>query len=132
GLTRAAETAKFQRNQLRCTRLADVAACDDALKSKPDDQQLIQARQAAVASTPAATPAASSSTSTQLAAAPAQPEISGTAPQEPRRERQSRSRKTMPQRDPSPAEAPTVASLVEPEPLPPRTYTNDAPPGRTN
>jgi len=40
GLTQAAEGAKFQRNQLRCTRLADATACDDALKSKPDDAQL--------------------------------------------------------------------------------------------
>jgi hypothetical protein len=44
GLTQAAEGAKFQRNQLRCTRLADVTACDDALKSKPDDEQLLIAR----------------------------------------------------------------------------------------
>ena len=44
GLTQAAEGAKFQRNQLRCTRLADVAACDDALKFKPDDAQLLLAK----------------------------------------------------------------------------------------
>src|ERR1700730_2286009 len=44
GLTQAAEGAKLQRNQLRCTRLADVTACDDALKSKPDDEQLLIAR----------------------------------------------------------------------------------------
>src|SRR5262245_55873190 len=43
GLTQAAEGAKFQRNQLRCTRLADVTACDDALKFKPDDEQLLMA-----------------------------------------------------------------------------------------
>jgi Flp pilus assembly protein TadD len=44
GLTQAAEGAKFQRNQLRCTRLADVTACDDALKFKPDDEQLLLAK----------------------------------------------------------------------------------------
>jgi predicted Zn-dependent protease len=44
GLTQAAEGAKLQRNQLRCTRLADVAACDDALKSKPEDEQLLTAK----------------------------------------------------------------------------------------
>jgi predicted Zn-dependent protease len=44
GLTQAAEGAKFQRNQLRCMRLADVTACDDALKSKPDDEPLLLAR----------------------------------------------------------------------------------------
>jgi cytochrome c-type biogenesis protein CcmH/NrfG len=44
GLTQAAEGAKLQRNQLRCTRLADVTACDDALRSKPDDEQLLLAK----------------------------------------------------------------------------------------
>jgi cytochrome c-type biogenesis protein CcmH/NrfG len=44
GLTQAAEGAKFQRNQLRCTRLADVTACEDALKFKPDDEQLLLAK----------------------------------------------------------------------------------------
>jgi predicted Zn-dependent protease len=43
-LTQAAEGAKLQRNQLRCTRLADVTACEDALKSKPDDPQLLLAK----------------------------------------------------------------------------------------
>jgi cytochrome c-type biogenesis protein CcmH/NrfG len=43
-LTQAAEGAKFQRNQLRCTRLADVTACDDALSSKPEDEQLLLAK----------------------------------------------------------------------------------------
>jgi predicted Zn-dependent protease len=44
GLTQAAEGAKLQRNQLRCTRLADLTACDDALKLKPDDLQLLLAK----------------------------------------------------------------------------------------
>jgi predicted Zn-dependent protease len=44
GLTQAAEIAKLARNQLRCTRLADVSACEDALKSKPDDVQLLLAK----------------------------------------------------------------------------------------
>src|SRR5262249_22074731 len=43
GLTQAAEGAKFQRNQLRCTRLADITACEDALKFKPDDLALLTA-----------------------------------------------------------------------------------------
>jgi predicted Zn-dependent protease len=41
GLTQAAEGAKLQRNQLRCTRLADITACEDALKSKPDELPLL-------------------------------------------------------------------------------------------
>jgi Flp pilus assembly protein TadD len=44
GLTQAAEVAKLARNQLRCTRLADISACEDALKSKPDDVQLLLAQ----------------------------------------------------------------------------------------
>lgn len=32
--------AKFQHDQLRCTKLADVSACDDALRTRPDDPQL--------------------------------------------------------------------------------------------
>ena len=44
GLTQAAEGAKLARNQLRCTRLGDAAACEDALRSKPDDAQLLLAK----------------------------------------------------------------------------------------
>lgn len=44
GLTQAAEGAKLARNQLRCTRLADIQACEDALQSKPDDVPLLLAK----------------------------------------------------------------------------------------
>jgi predicted Zn-dependent protease len=44
GLGNAQETAKFQHAQLRCTKLADVGACDDALRSKPNDPQLMVAK----------------------------------------------------------------------------------------
>jgi cytochrome c-type biogenesis protein CcmH/NrfG len=44
GLTQAAEGAKLARNQLRCTRLSDIAACEDALRSKPDDAPLLLAK----------------------------------------------------------------------------------------
>jgi len=44
GLTQAAEGAKLARNQLRCTKLGDAAACEDALRSKPDDVQLLLAK----------------------------------------------------------------------------------------
>jgi len=44
GLTQAAEGAKLARNQLRCTKLGDVAACEDALRSKPDDTQILLAK----------------------------------------------------------------------------------------
>ena len=44
GLTQAAESAKFSRNLLRCTKLGDVTACEDALHSKPDDVPLLLAK----------------------------------------------------------------------------------------
>jgi len=44
GLGNAQETAKLQHNLLRCTKLADVSACDEALRSKPDDPQLMIAK----------------------------------------------------------------------------------------
>lgn len=44
GLGNAQETAKFQHDQLRCTKLADVSACDDALRTRPDDPQLTVAK----------------------------------------------------------------------------------------
>jgi tetratricopeptide (TPR) repeat protein len=44
GLGNARETAKYQHDQLRCSKLADVSACDDALRSRPNDPQLTVAK----------------------------------------------------------------------------------------
>ena len=44
GLGNAQETAKLQHNLMRCTKFFDVNACDDALRSKPDDSQLLVAK----------------------------------------------------------------------------------------
>lgn len=44
GLGSAQETAKLQHNVMRCTKFFDVNACDDALRSKPDDPQLLVAK----------------------------------------------------------------------------------------
>jgi tetratricopeptide (TPR) repeat protein len=44
GLGNAQETAKFQHDQLRCTKVGDVGACDDALRAKPNDPQLMVAK----------------------------------------------------------------------------------------
>ena len=49
GLGNAQETAKLQHSVMRCTKLADVSACDDALRSKPDDPQLVTAKGDALA-----------------------------------------------------------------------------------
>jgi tetratricopeptide (TPR) repeat protein len=44
GLGRAEEAAKAQRNLLRCTQLSDLAACDEALKLRPNDAQILAAQ----------------------------------------------------------------------------------------
>jgi tetratricopeptide (TPR) repeat protein len=44
GLGRAAETAKHERNLLRCRQLRDVAACDEALEVTPNDASLLGAK----------------------------------------------------------------------------------------
>ncbi len=44
GLSTAQETAKLQHDLMRCTKFFDVNACDDALRSKPDDPQLLVAK----------------------------------------------------------------------------------------
>jgi tetratricopeptide (TPR) repeat protein len=49
GLGNAQETAKLQHSTLRCTKLFDVSACDDALHMKPDDPQLAIAKGDALA-----------------------------------------------------------------------------------
>jgi Tetratricopeptide repeat len=121
GLTQAAETARFQRNQLRCLRLADVTACDDALKLKPDDQQLLLARAEALKANapPAPPPPPEAAAQVALADATAQPKP-------PKRTRPP----------PPPAAKPTppapIATVASLEAQPPRIYSNDAPQGRTN
>jgi tetratricopeptide (TPR) repeat protein len=44
GLERAGETAKLSRHLLRCERLGDIAACDEALRVRPDDAQILVAK----------------------------------------------------------------------------------------
>jgi tetratricopeptide (TPR) repeat protein len=43
-LNRAEESAKLSRHLLRCNRLADIEACDQALALKPDDPQVVIAK----------------------------------------------------------------------------------------
>jgi tetratricopeptide (TPR) repeat protein len=49
GLGNAQETAKLQHSVMRCTKLSDVSACDDALRMKPEDPQLVIAKGDALA-----------------------------------------------------------------------------------
>lgn len=44
GKEQAEQAAKLSRNRLRCTRLADIDACDAALRLKPDDAQVLLAK----------------------------------------------------------------------------------------
>jgi tetratricopeptide (TPR) repeat protein len=44
GLGRAEEAAKAQRNLLRCAQLFDLTACDEALKERPNDPQILAAQ----------------------------------------------------------------------------------------
>jgi cytochrome c-type biogenesis protein CcmH/NrfG len=153
GLTQAAEGAKFQRNQLRCTRLADVTACDDALRSKPDDEQLLIAKGDALmqGNHPADAAAAYRHASqlkpnddalkTKLTAAEAlqasaaqaaesAPQLAAAdttaGPRAPKRTRPAPAKTTVP------ASATPLATVAALEPQEARTYSNDAPPGRSN
>jgi tetratricopeptide (TPR) repeat protein len=49
GLGRAEEAAKDQRNLLRCRKLNDISACDEALRLKPDDTDVLSAKADALA-----------------------------------------------------------------------------------
>jgi tetratricopeptide (TPR) repeat protein len=49
GLGNAQEAAKLQHSVMRCTKLSDVSACDDALHMKPDEPQLVIAKGDALA-----------------------------------------------------------------------------------
>ena len=44
GLGTAQETAKLKHDVMRCTKFFDVNACDDALRSKPGDPELLVAK----------------------------------------------------------------------------------------
>jgi tetratricopeptide (TPR) repeat protein len=44
GLGRAEESARAQRNVLRCAQLADLAACDEVLKVRPNDPEILAAQ----------------------------------------------------------------------------------------
>jgi hypothetical protein len=142
GLTQAEESAKLQRNQIRCTRLADVESCDEALKYKPNDQQLLAAKAAAE-------PARSNPANAQP---DQQPPTSRVAPEHPAPQRVApkipsiavATAKAPPKANgmiadtwtrkhgaaPSDAAESLAAAqhLVPPEP----TYSNDAPAGRSN
>jgi cytochrome c-type biogenesis protein CcmH/NrfG len=174
GLTQAAEGAKLQRNQLRCTRLADVTACDDALKSKPDDEQLLLAKgdalmqgnrpadalaayrhasqlkpadeavktKLAAAEALQASTAATTASAAQLAAANAAAANAAAVPKAPKRLPATATVANASPTRARPASAKDsavgtdtvapVATVAALDPQETRTYSNDAPAGRTN
>jgi len=144
GLTQAAESAKIARNQLRCTKLGDIAACEDALHAKPDDVALLTAKGDALMQANRPTEAATAYThasqlkpsddalKSKLANAEAlvpktQPPPAVVATN------------TTPRKAPKPPKKPAPV-LASAKPLPPTpavpeqlpTYSNEAPPGQTN
>jgi tetratricopeptide (TPR) repeat protein len=44
GLGRAEEAARAQRNRLRCAQLSDLEACEEALKARPNDAEILIAK----------------------------------------------------------------------------------------
>jgi predicted Zn-dependent protease len=154
GLTQAAESAKIARNQFRCTKLSDTAACEDALRAKPDDVALLTAKGDALmqANRPADAATAYRHVSqlkpgddaikTKLANAEAL--VATTQPPPPAIAPPAVAANNAPSKAPKPPKKPPAlasAKRVAPEPNPAiadltppqsKTYSNDAPPGQTN
>lgn len=151
GLTQAAESAKIARNQLRCTKLGDIAACEEALRAKPDDVALLIAKGDALMQANRPGDAATAFRhvaqlkpgdeviKTKLANAealvaktqPAPPAVvaANTAPPKaPKPPRRPAATLAATKRA-SPEPAPAVAALTPPQS---QVYSNDAPPGQTN
>jgi predicted Zn-dependent protease len=154
GLTQAAESAKIARNQFRCTKLSDTAACEDALRAKPDDVALLTAKGDALmqANRPADAATAYRHVSqlkpgddaikTKLANAEAlvattQPPPAALAPPAVAANN-APSKAPKPRKKPpalasakpaAPEPNPAIAALTPPES---KTYSNDAPAGQTN
>lgn len=101
-VTRAEEGARLERNLLRCRKLADVAACDEALTVRRNDADLLAARAAAVAQ--------KGEPAVVAASQPAPPAVVEEIP---------------------PPRRPTVVAAVTPRPKP-ITYSNEAPASRSN
>jgi cytochrome c-type biogenesis protein CcmH/NrfG len=154
GLTQAAESAKVARNQFRCTKLSDVAACEDALRAKPDDVPLLTAKGDALMQTNRPADAATAyrhvsqlkpgddAIKTKLADAEAlvattQPPPSAIAPPAVAADNPPSKAQQAPRKPPALASAkrappepiPAVAALAPPQS---KVYSNDAPPGQTN
>jgi len=151
GLTQAAESAKLARNQLRCTKLSDITACEDALRAKPDDVALLTAKGDALmqANRPADAVTAYHHVSTlkpgddaiKSKLANAEALVAKTQPPAP----PAVAANTPPPKAPKPVKKPAALASAKrppPEPTPPvvaqapppesKIYSNDAPPGQTN
>jgi predicted Zn-dependent protease len=153
GLTQAAESAKVSRNLFRCTKLGDIAACEDGLHSKPDDATLLMAKGDAQmqANRPAEAAVAyrhlsqlkpgDDAVKSKLANAEAllaknQPPPSATPPPvvaantaPPKAAKPPKKPSVVASAKPPPPPAPTVAALAQQDTP---TFSNEAPPGQTN
>ena len=150
GLTQAAESAKLARNQLRCTKLSDITACEDALRTKPDDVALLTAKGDALmqANRPADAVTAYRHVSQlkpgddaiKARLANAEALVAKTQPPPP----PAVAANTAPAKAKAPKKPPALASAKRPTPEPTpavaalaapsesKIYSNDAPPGQTN
>ena len=154
GLTQAAESAKVARSQFRCTKLSDAAACEDALRAKPDDvvlltakgDALMQANRPADAATayrhatqlkPGDDAIKTKLTNAEALVAATQPPSPAIAPPVVAANNAPAKAAKPPKKPPALASAkraapepnPPIAALTLPES---KTYSNDAPPGQTN
>ena len=157
GMTQAEDAAKQQHNQLRCTKLADVEACNAALQSAPNDLSLLVAKADAQAQSGHTTDAvtgyrralqlspANESVKEKLAAALAHEgqdagaspaDTAATAAAAPGRTRHSTASTALAAAAPrhAPASTPAVAlnGAQAVASVAPASYSNEAPPGRSN
>jgi cytochrome c-type biogenesis protein CcmH/NrfG len=153
GLTQAAESAKIARNQLRCTKLGDITACEDALRAKPDDVALLTAKGDALmqANRPADAVTAYHHvsqlkpgddtikiklTNAEALVAKTQPPPPAVAPPAvaanttaPKAKAPKKTPALASTKRAAPEPTPAIAALASPES---KVYSNDAPPGQTN
>jgi predicted Zn-dependent protease len=157
GMTQAEDAAKQQHSQLRCTKLADVEACNAALQSTPNDLSLLVAKADAQAQSGHTADAvtgyrralqlspANESVKEKLAAAlahegatpqDASAALAATAVAAPGRTRHNAASTAMTAAAPRHAAASTPAvALNGAQPtasVTPATYSNEAPAGRSN
>jgi tetratricopeptide (TPR) repeat protein len=129
GVTRAEESARLQRNVLRCKRLGDIAACDEALSSRRSDWELLIAKGDALMQQSRgaeALPVYRRAMELNPGNTAVQSKIAGL---EASKHARASSAPGVGQRAEPPAAAPVIAAAAKPKSP---AYSNEAPAGRTN